>query len=272
MIYDSSTLDLSPHSKALIIQPSAPNASADHTIDNINNATTAVGIGSSVVKKGASLAQKAIPVVAEAVGATANAASTASQIATTAGEVASALGPAASVAGGVVSGIGLGFNINDAVKEKQRDGKVSFNTAMNIADNATGVVSAAANFIPVVGTGISIALSVGEKVVTGIIKMAKAVSDEKKRQGVKHLSASDWWDTTMDAIFPHWMTTDFKTLSEEHKAKKEADRREIAREVAVEKQAMRRGGTGIMGGQMRNRSNPFRSAAKIKKVKRALKH
>jgi hypothetical protein len=274
--YESSVLELSPKSKALIISDVKTNSDTNGKSGNVsyyNNAEsivhdfdhlkTAVSIAPTVVKKGAEIAQKVLPMITEATSDTAHAAqvasaaSTASGIASTAESVAESagkvIGPAANVAGGVLSGIGLGFNIADAVKEKKENGKVSFDTAMNIADNATGVVAAAANFIPVVGTGISIALSVGEKVVTSAIRAGKAVAEEKKREGVKHLKPADWLKITIDAIFPHWMTTDFKTLWEEHKAKKEADKAELQRETEIMKRAITDGKKAIIANKIKRR-------------------
>jgi hypothetical protein len=278
--YESSVLELSPQSKALIIHEEKSNSNSDSksnenssnfntnsnsyyhnaedVVHDIDHLKTAINIAPTVVKKGAEIAQKVLPMITEATSNTAHAAqiastaSAASGIASTAENVAESagkvIGPAANVASGVISGIGLGFNIADAVKEKKETGKVSFDTAINIADNATGVVAAAANFIPVVGTGISIALSVGEKLVTSAIRAGKAVAEEKKREGVKHLSPGQWLQTTTEAIFPHWMTTDFKTLAEEHKAKKEADKAEIQRETEIMKKA-------ITGGKKTNIEN-----------------
>jgi hypothetical protein len=219
------------------------------------------------VKKGAEIAQKVLPMITEATSDTAHAAqvasaaSTASGIASTAESVAESagkvIGPAANVAGGVLSGIGLGFNIADAVKEKKENGKVSFDTAMNIADN----------FIPVVGTGISIALSVGEKLVTSAIRAGKAVAEEKKREGVKHLSSGQWLETTTQAIFPHWMTTDFKTMWEEHKAKKEADKAEVQRETEIMRKAITDGKKAIIANKIKRKPVSAQHLRKINQKK-----
>jgi hypothetical protein len=209
---------------------------AESIVNDVGDVGTAFSVGSGVLNKGASILNNS--------GRLANGAS---EIATTVGDVASTVGKVAGGVGIVTSGVGLGFNIADAVKEKKNDGKVSFNTAMNIADNATGVVAGAASFIPVVGTGLSIGLNVGEKIITSAIKAGKAVSDEKKKEGVKHLSPGQWLETSTEAIFPHWMTTDFKTLSEEHKAKKQADKAEVQRETEIMRQSITNGKNRLKG-------------------------
>jgi hypothetical protein len=125
------------------------------------------------------------------------------------------IGGAANVVGGVLGGISLGKDISDAVKDK----RVTFDNAMKMADDGTAVVSTAASFIPVIGTGLSLALTGGEKLVTGIIKADKAVKERKKELGVKHLGFDEWSNTVEKAILPNSMTKEIKTKKKNKKKK-----------------------------------------------------
>jgi hypothetical protein len=172
------------------------------TFDALHYGTTGAGIGAAVAnnidllnKVGFSVPQSAIE---------------------TFGNVGSKISPVTTVLGGALSGANL---VNDIV-ENVKDKRVDFNDAMRIADDATGVASAAASFIPGIGVPLSLGLTIGEGLVTGGIKAAHAVEEEKKKEGVKHLDFNTWAKTSMDAIFPHWMTTDFKVLAKEAKIKK----------------------------------------------------
>jgi hypothetical protein len=133
-------------------------------------------------------------------------------------KIGEAAGKITGAIGAVTSGVGLGFDIANAVKDK----KVTFDNAMNIADDATGLVSAAVGFIPVVGVPLSIGLTAGEKVVTGIIKGAKAVKEEKEAEGVKHLKPGVWLDTVVKANTPAWMTADIGEAYRNYKKNKPA--------------------------------------------------
>jgi hypothetical protein len=108
------------------------------------------------------------------------------------------------VVGGALSAANLGNDISTAVKEKH----VSFDNAMRMSDNATGVASAAISMIPGVGMPLSLALQGGEKLVTGIVNGAIAVKDEKKREGVKHLDPKSWISTVWEANTPAWTNAD----------------------------------------------------------------
>jgi hypothetical protein len=119
------------------------------------------------------------------------------------------------VVGGALSAANLGNDIATAIKDKH----VSFDNAMRISDNATGVASAAVSMIPTVGMPLSLALQGGEKLVTGIIKGVKAVKDEKKKEGVKHLDPKTWLYTTFGANVPHWMLADIGKSYREWKKK-----------------------------------------------------
>jgi hypothetical protein len=112
------------------------------------------------------------------------------------------------VVGGALSAANLGNDIATAVRDKH----VSF-------DNATGVASAAVSMIPAVGMPLSLAMQGGEKLVTGIIKGAKAVKDEKEKEGVKHLDPKTWLYTTFGANVPHWMLADISKSYREWKKK-----------------------------------------------------
>jgi hypothetical protein len=122
------------------------------------------------------------------------------------------------VIGGALSAANLGNDIYNAVKDKH----VSFDNAMKISDDATGVASAAVSMIPGVGVPLSIALTGGEKLVTGFIKGAKAVKEEKKREGVKHLDPKTWIDTMWTAATPEWMNRDIGDAYREWKKNKPA--------------------------------------------------
>jgi hypothetical protein len=119
------------------------------------------------------------------------------------------------VVGGVLAGAGLANDIYTDVKK----GKVDFNDAMNLADDSTGVISAGLSFIPGIGVPLSLGLTGLEKLVTSGIKIGKAVADEKKKEGVKHLGFSNWMDTATNAVLPSWTTKDIGEAWHEHKAK-----------------------------------------------------
>jgi hypothetical protein len=92
----------------------------------------------------------------------------------TTGEVGSAIGTGPTIVKGVASGVGLGFDIVDAANKM----KVTFDNAMKKSDDSTGIVSAGVSLKPRVGVPIALALQAGEKLVTGIIKGAKAVKED----------------------------------------------------------------------------------------------
>jgi hypothetical protein len=142
------------------------------------------------------------------------------------GKIAGPIGKATTLIGGGLSGINLGLYIAYAVQDK----KVDFDNAMNIADDATGIVSSALSMIPGVGVPLSLAASIGEKVITGAIKAIKAVKDEKAKNisgenwidksGQKHLKASVLFDNTTRANFPSWMVDDIGTQIKDYKKNK----------------------------------------------------
>jgi hypothetical protein len=238
IVYNSSVLELSPQYKPVVIETNHENkgSQATQTIDAISGAKTGVSVGAAVVNKGAKIASKAVSALANGAATlsnvenVANIATTATNALNTAAEVADTVGDVASGVGVVVSGAGLASNIVDAVNEHNQTGHVSFDTSMRIADNATGIVSGVASMIPVVGTGISIALTAGEKLVTGIIKIVRAEKEAKKKNHGKNLGFFEGAQVALDAVTPHWMNTDFSELKKEHddkkKAEKEAKRQE----------------------------------------------
>jgi hypothetical protein len=73
------------------------------------------------------------------------------------------------------------MDIAEAVKDKH----VTFDNAMRMADDGTGVVNAAVSFVPGVGVPISLAMLGGEKLVTSIIKIARAEKEAKRENGGK---------------------------------------------------------------------------------------
>jgi hypothetical protein len=152
--------------------------------------------------------------------------------------VSSKIGSALNVVSGVTSGLELGKDIYDAVKNKH----VDFDNAMKISDNATGVVSAAASAInPLAG----LAITAGEKLVTGVIKGTKAVKDEKKREKVDHLKPDVWLNTVWHATTPAWMNEDiggayrnWKNKAPDRKAarkQKKEDYKKLSRKDKVKK-------------------------------------
>jgi hypothetical protein len=132
------------------------------------------------------------------------------------------IGSVANVAGGVLSGISLGKDIYDLAKGNGN--KLELGT--KIADDATGVVSAAVSAVnPLAG----LALTGIEKLVTSGIKAGEAVKEEKKREGVKHLKPKEWVNTVWDSMTPAWMNKDIGQAYREWKAK--APERKAARKA-----------------------------------------
>jgi hypothetical protein len=118
--------------------------------------------------------------------------------------LANTVGDGLNVVGGGLSAIGLGKDIYQATK----DGKVTFDNAMNIADDTTGVAtSIIAAAVPGVGTAIALGLSIGEKAVTMIIRGANAIKQEEKRVGHK-LSFNEGAYQVLKANGMEWMTED----------------------------------------------------------------
>ncbi|GHU22824.1 hypothetical protein FACS189472_15750 [Alphaproteobacteria bacterium] len=198
IIYNDSTLGLSPKSIASLHSNKVSDDSQNiygnareksSTIDNIN---TGLSAANAVV----SHASDAVD-VAKTFGI--GVPETVSKVASTASEFGSAAGPMLSGVGAVTSGVSLGFDIANAKKA----GKVTFDNAMNIADDATGVVSGIAGMFPGVGTAVGVGLTVGEKLVTGGFKAAHAVKEEEKRLGVKHLTPNQWL-STVGEFTPKW--------------------------------------------------------------------
>jgi hypothetical protein len=122
------------------------------------------------------------------------------------------IGSVANVAGGVLSGISLGKDIYDLAKGNGN--KLDLGT--KIADDATGVVSAAVSAVnPLAG----LALTGIEKLVTSGIKAGEAVKEEKKKEGVKHLRPKVWMDTVWNSMTPDWANKDIGQAYREWKAK-----------------------------------------------------
>jgi hypothetical protein len=142
--------------------------------------------------------------------------------------VADGLGKAASAVGVGLSGAALSTDIIDAYQ----DGKVTFDNGVRMADDATNLVSAGISLIPGVGAPLSLALLGGEKFITGMVKAAKAVKDEKESEHVDHLKPGDWLSTVVGSVTPEWMqmdigSKDWKTYWKDRKeAKKEEKRKE----------------------------------------------
>jgi hypothetical protein len=215
--FNLSTLNLPPDIVAKIIPPKAEEQSpydnlSSSILSGARMANTGVGIASSIP----SLATSGFNFMSKA-GLMDNALDTYNVVSKLGGATSAAgeIGGAANVVGGVLGGISLGKDISDAVK----DNHVTFDNAMKMADDGTAVVSAAASFIPVVGPALSLGLTGGEKLVTGIIKADKAVKERKKELGVKHLGFGEWANTVEKSILPDWMTKEIK-IKKKNKKKK----------------------------------------------------
>jgi hypothetical protein len=241
--YNSSTLDLSP----------AHQSEYTGHYDNARNISEGYKTASSVVGGVAGNITKPLDVISKATGyavpvidatkaipmvemganagSAANAASEAADIAratasagsngiseavSTVAKVGEGIGKVAGAAGATLSAVSLGMDIANAVKDK----KVTFDNAMRMADDGTALVSSALGMIPGVGTALSLGLLGGEKVVTAIIKGAKAVKDKKKELGVKHLKPGLWLKTVMEASTPSWMNKDIGEAYREWKKNK----------------------------------------------------
>ncbi|GHU18467.1 hypothetical protein FACS189472_06830 [Alphaproteobacteria bacterium] len=196
---------------------------ASDTVGNINT-------GASVASGLASQASNAVE-LAEMYGI--GVPSALSSVATTATEIGKAAGPALGAVSAASSGVSLGFDIANAKKE----GKVTFDNAMKIADDATGVVSGIASMFPGPGSAIGLGLSIGEKIVSAPFKAYHAVKEEEKREGVKKLKPGVWMSTVLGEFTPKWWTLDigskeWKQYWKDDKAKKKAAAEQSKKEKA----------------------------------------
>ncbi|GHU21432.1 hypothetical protein FACS189472_14090 [Alphaproteobacteria bacterium] len=190
---------------------------------------TGVGVASSI----ASHASDAVD-VAKTIGI--GVPETVSSLATTASEVGKAAGGVLGAVGAAASGVSLGFDIANAKKE----GKVTFDNAMNIADDATGVVSGIASMFPGPGSAVGLGLTIGEKIATTPFKAYHAVKEEEKKEGVKHLKPGVWMRTVIDEFTPKWWSLDigskeWKQYWKEDKAKRKAASEQKKKEKAERK-------------------------------------
>lgn len=204
-------------------------ADARDISDTIGDVNSGIGVGASIISKGS----KAVE-MASGIGLAVP--ETLSTLATTASEIGQAAGPVLGAVGAAASGVSLGFDIANAKK----DGKVTFDNAMKIADDATGVASGIAGMFPGVGTAIGVGLNVGEKIITGGFKAARAVKEEEKMEGVKHLKPSVWMRTVIDELAPKWWSLDigskeWKQYWKEDKAKRKAAAEQRKKEKAERK-------------------------------------
>ncbi|GHU24358.1 hypothetical protein FACS189472_17350 [Alphaproteobacteria bacterium] len=81
---------------------------------------------------------------------------------------------------------------------------MTFDNAMNIAGDATGVVSGFVGMLSGRGSFVALGLFGVEKLITGGFNADRAVKEEKKREGVDHLSPSMWVSTVAGEFFPRW--------------------------------------------------------------------
>jgi hypothetical protein len=200
-----------------------PKPKTDYVREGIDDA--------GAVNTGVSLASNA-PMILGTMNNIANNASTLRTLAdvgnqvASAGKVAGGVSAAAGAVGTGLSAVSLGKDIYDALDK----GKVTFDNAMHFADDGTALVAGTLGLAePGIGSAIGLGLTVGEKIVTGAIKAAKAVKEEKKREGVDHLKPAVWFDTVGKAIFPDWMFKELGKTKEQKaadKAKKEAKKAE----------------------------------------------
>jgi hypothetical protein len=118
--------------------------------------------------------------------------------------VTSVIGEGLNVVGGGLSALGLTKDIIQAVQDK----KVTFDNAMDIADDATGLAtSIIAAAVPGVGSAIALGIGIGEKAVTSIIKGVRAIKAEEKRLGRK-LTFNEGAQQVLDANGMGWMSKD----------------------------------------------------------------
>jgi hypothetical protein len=163
------------HDNSLLEIQSIP----QHTVNNNNDSkyTIAKNVNSNLklINSGVGLSTNlpSIPEYMKDFGIINNVPETFTEI----GKITNPIGNVTTAIGGLTSGINLGLDIANAVNDK----KVSFDNAMNIADDATGIVSSALSFIPGIGVPLSLAASIGEKLVTGGIKAGKAVKKRKRK-------------------------------------------------------------------------------------------
>jgi hypothetical protein len=111
------------------------------------------------------------------------------------------IGKASNAVGGVLSGVSLAKDITDLVNGEGD----KFENALNIADDAGGIISAGVSAVnPIAGLAVTAVEKVGEAIARG----AKAVADEKKKEGVKHLKPKDWFRVVEGSVTPDWWSID----------------------------------------------------------------
>jgi hypothetical protein len=191
-------------------------------------ATGEAEVGAEAVNEAANAARAAETAAGEAAAETRY---TVAGMAGTVGEISQGWRAAADVVdtiGKVGSGIGiglsgasLGMDIAEAVKDKH----VTFDNAMRMADDGTGLVSAAVSFVPAVGVPISLAMLGGEKLVTSIIKIIIADREAKKNNGGKGVGFNRWVEIAEKAALPNWMVGNLNKKKEENEAEEEANER-----------------------------------------------
>ncbi|GHU19236.1 hypothetical protein FACS189472_08730 [Alphaproteobacteria bacterium] len=242
IIYNQSTLGLPPEMTSWMnsvmksqsqsqTQSQKQNIYADarDTSNTIGNVNSGISAGTSIISK----ASKAVD-LAKDIGI--GVPQTVSTLATTASEIGKVAGPVLGAVGAAASGVSLGFDIANAKKE----GKVTFDNAMKMADDGTGLVAGIAGMLPGPGTAVGVALNVGEKIVTAPFKAYHAVKEEEKREGVKHLSAGKWVRTVLGEFTPKWWSLDigskeWKDYWKEDKAKRKAAAEQRKKEKAERK-------------------------------------
>ncbi|GHU18325.1 hypothetical protein FACS189472_06510 [Alphaproteobacteria bacterium] len=247
IIYNDSTLGLPPDMISSLVK-NVKQVSNQYTNGQgeIRDTIQSIKDANSNIDTAASIASKASTAVdfASKIGVTVP--SSISTLATTASEIGKAAGPALGAVGAAASGAGLVFDIADARKE----GKATFDNAMKMADDGTGIVAGIASMLPGPGTAIGAALSIGEKIVTGGFKAAHAVKEEGKREGVKHLKPGVWMSTVLGEFTPKWWSLDigskeWKQYWKDDKAEKKAaaaeKKKEKAKQKAIRKEIWKHG-------------------------------
>ncbi|GHU18853.1 hypothetical protein FACS189472_07780 [Alphaproteobacteria bacterium] len=235
IVYNISTLALSPNAIKSFLTDT-PKARSDVNWDRANDSITKIKDVNSDINSAASVVSKASTAVDMAKKIGIGVPSSVSSLATTASEIGNAAGSVLGAVGAAASGVGLAFDIANAKKE----GKVTFDNAMKMADDGTGIVAGIASMFPGPGTAIGAGLNIGEKIVTGGFKAAHAVKEEEKREGVKHLKPGVWMSTVLGEFAPKWWTLnvgskEWKQYWKDDKAKKKAEAAEKKKEKAKQK-------------------------------------
>ncbi|GHU20315.1 hypothetical protein FACS189472_11440 [Alphaproteobacteria bacterium] len=240
--YNDSTLGLPPSMSTWVKSKNTQTATeSENVFGNARDKSNTLGYVNTGMSVGSAIASHASDAVNVAREVGIGVGPTLSGVASAASEFGKAAGPIIGAAGAVMSGVSLGLDIANAKKA----GKVTFDNAMHIADDATGIVSGIASSLPGPGTAIGIGLTVGEKIVTAPFKAYHAVKEEEKREGVKHLSPNQWLSTVVGEFTPKWWqlqigSKEWKQYWKDDKAKRKIASEEKKKQDAANKAERKR--------------------------------